>query len=112
MPSLFSSLFGGGSDMTPAEAKSIMDSGADYVLIDVRSPEEYKGGHIRGAKLLPVNTIQQNAPKMLKDKNAKILIYCQSGGRASQAKSVLVGQGYTDVHNFGGLMQWNYGMIE
>jgi len=112
MSALFSGLFGGGgSKMTPEEAKAIMDSGEDYTLVDVRSQAEFSGGHIKGAICLPVDTIQVTAPKTLKDKDAKILIYCQSGGRASQATSVLTGLGYTDVHNFGGLMQWKYGTV-
>ena len=98
--------------MTPQEAKAIMDSGADYVLVDVRSPQEYSTGHIRGARSLPVETIQQAASVQLKDKGATILLYCASGSRSSQAARILAALGYTDVHDFGGLYKWPYGMIE
>ena len=98
--------------MTPQEAKAIMDSGADYVLVDVRSSQEYSTGHIKGARSLPVETIQQAAPTQLKDKNVTILLYCASGSRSSQAARILTSLGYTDVHNFGGLYKWPYGTVQ
>ncbi|MDR2035568.1 MAG: rhodanese-like domain-containing protein [Coriobacteriales bacterium] len=94
--------------MTPQEAKSIMDSGEAFVLVDVRSLAEFQSGHIRNAQVLPVETIQEKAAGSLPDKDAKILVYCASGARSANAASILTRLGYTDVHNFGGLMQWPY----
>ena len=110
--SYFSQLFGNPSKMSAQEAKSIMDSGESYTLLDVRTSDEYRNGHIRGAKSLPLAQLQQTAERAIPNKDAKILIYCASGARSGNAASMLKNLGYTDVHNFGGIMSWPYGMIE
>lgn len=78
----------------PAEVKP--------VLIDVRSQEEWDLGHIEGALLIPHGVIRDKIAAAVPDKNTPVTLYCRSGGRAGQAKSVLDKLGYTRVENAGG----------
>ena len=98
-------------NISPKQAKDIMDEGKPYTLLDVRTKDEFRGGHIKGATLIPVNEIESSAETKLPDKNAVILVYCQSGGRASRAAKILAGMGYTNVNNFGGIMSWPYDTV-
>ncbi|MDR2721422.1 MAG: rhodanese-like domain-containing protein [Coriobacteriaceae bacterium] len=93
------------------KAKDMMDSGEPYILIDVRSDEEYQAGHIEGAILIPHNEIKKRASGELTDSDATIFVYCRSGVRSSSAAHELVGQGYTNVYDMGGLMSWPYGTV-
>ncbi len=90
------------------EAKDIIDSGEAVTLLDVREPFEYKSGHIRSAKSLPVGSVAEKAPGLLPERNAKILVYCLSGGRSRAAANLLVRLGYTRVYDFGGIADWPY----
>ncbi|MCL2883276.1 MAG: rhodanese-like domain-containing protein [Coriobacteriia bacterium] len=108
---LFGSLFGGGGGLTAEQAKAEMDSGKDYTLIDVRNPDEYKMGHIPGAKLMPLSSLQASAGKGLPDKGARILVYCQSGGRAGSAVQLLHQLGYDNAISFGGISSWPYEVV-
>ena len=90
------------------EAKAIMDNESDYVILDVRTVEEYNSGHIPNAILIPNEEIKQKAESVLKDKNQLILVYCRSGRRSKQAASVLVSLGYTNIKEFGGIIDWPY----
>lgn len=93
--------------LSPAEAKQMMDAGAATVL-DVREPDEYAGGHIPGAALLPLSEVRAMAPSLLPDRDAPVLVYCQSGPRATTACGILQKLGYTKVYNLGGIAQWPY----
>ena len=97
--------------ITAEKAKSIMDNEKDIVILDVREPSEYRTGHIRNAKLLPLGSIPAMAAKELPDRNAKILVYCRSGGRSRVAAQQLIALGYTNVIDFGGLMNWPYEVV-
>ena len=94
--------------ISPQEARRIMEQTDDFILLDVRTPSEYRQIRIDGAKLLPVDEIGQRALKELPDKHIPILVYCQSGMRASNAVKILTKMGYTDVVSFGGIMNWPY----
>ena len=94
--------------ITPAEAKEIMDNGDGYVILDVRTQEEYDEAHIDGAILIPDYEITEKAESVLKDKNQLILVYCRSGRRSKNAASELVSLGYTNVKEFGGIIDWPY----
>ncbi len=94
--------------ITPDEAKARMDSGDEVLILDVRTQEEYDAGHIPGAVLLPNETIGSEAPAILPDKGAEILIYCRSGRRSAEAANKLVALGYTGVYDFGGIIDWPY----
>ena len=97
--------------ITPAEAKEIMDERDGYVILDVRTQEEYDEAHIDGAILIPDYEIVAKAESILKDKNQLILVYCRSGRRSKNAASELVSLGYTNVKEFGGIIDWPYETI-
>lgn len=97
--------------ITAEEAKKIMDSGENCVILDVREEEEYAQGHIDGAILIPYGEIEDRAEKELLDKNLTILVYCRSGRRSAIAAESLVRLGYTDVRDFGGILDWNYEVV-
>ena len=94
--------------ITPAEAKEIMDTQDGYVILDVRTQEEYDEAHIDGAILIPDYEITDKAESVLKDKNQIILVYCRSGRRSKLAASELVKLGYTNIKEFGGIIDWPY----
>ena len=90
------------------EAKTIMDSEKDYVIIDARTEEEFADGHIEGAILIPEYEIAERAENELPDKDKLILVYCRSGRRSKIASDELVKLGYTNVKEFGGIIDWPY----
>lgn len=95
--------------ITAEQAKERLDSGDELILLDVRTQDEFNAGHIAGAILLPSETITEtDQPDILPDLNAEILIYCRSGNRSAQAAKKLVAQGYTNVYDFGGIIDWPY----
>ena len=95
-------------NITAQEAKQIMDTQEGYVILDVRSQEEFDGGHIPGAILIPDTEITKKAEQVLTDKNQLILVYCRSGRRSKLAAEALVELGYTNIKEFGGIIDWPY----
>ena len=95
-----------------AEAKALMDSESGYIIIDARTQEEYDEGHIPGAILIPEYEIADHAEKELLDKNQLILVYCRSGRRSKIAAEELVKLGYTNVKEFGGIIDWEYETVK
>lgn len=94
------------------EAKHIMDTTDGYIILDVRTQEEYDQGHIPGAMLIPHTDIETNAETMLTDKDQMILVYCRSGRRSKMAAEALVALGYTNIREFGGIMDWPYEVVK
>ena len=94
--------------ITPAEAKEIMDNENSYVILDVRTQEEFDEAHIDGAILIPDYEIADKAESVLKDKDQLLLVYSRSGRRSKNAASELVSLGYTNVKEFGGIIDWPY----
>lgn len=94
--------------ITPEQAKKIMDSGEEHIVLDTREKHEYDAGHIPGAILIPYTEIENKADEMLPDKDAMILVYCRSGRRSKIASESLAGLGYTNVKEFGGIIDWPY----
>lgn len=92
-------------------ARALMDDEEAYLLVDVRTQAEYDAGHIPGAILLPNETIGREDPALLPDKAQRILVYCRSGNRSKQAAEKLVAMGYTDVYEFGGILDWPYEVV-
>lgn len=92
------------------EAKKIMDEESDYVIVDAREQSEYDEGHIKGAIVIPYTEIEQKAEEMLPDKEQLILVYCRSGRRSKIAAQSLANMGYTNVKEFGGIIDWQYGI--
>jgi rhodanese-related sulfurtransferase len=95
-------------NITAKEAKELMDSREDYIILDTRTREEYDEVHIPGAILIPHNRIAEEAEAVLTDKNQLILVYCRSGNRSKQAAEALVKLGYTNIREFGGIIDWPY----
>ena len=95
-----------------AEAKALMDSESGYIIIDARTQEEYDEGHIPGAIMIPEYEIADRAEKELPDKNQLILVYCRSGRRSKIAAEELVKLGYTNVKEFGGIIDWEYEIVK
>ena len=95
-----------------AEAKALMDSESGYIIIDARTQSEYDEGHITGAILIPEYEIADRAEKELPDKNQLILVYCRSGRRSKIAAEELVKLGYTNVKEFGGIIDWKYEIVK
>ena len=95
-----------------AEAKALMDSESGYIIIDARTQEEYDQGHIPGAILIPEYEIADRAEKELPDKDQLILVYCRSGRRSKIAAENLVKLGYTNVKEFGGIIDWEYEIVK
>lgn len=98
--------------ITQTEAKSIMDSGEEHIILDVRTEEEYASGHIEGAVLIPDYEIAERAEAEFPDKDMPILVYCRSGNRSKRASEVLASLGYTSVMEFGGISTWEYGIVQ
>ena len=98
--------------ITPKEAKEIMDTQTDYIIIDARTEEEFAGGHIEGAILIPEYEITQKAPSLIPQKDILILVYCRSGRRSKIASEELVKLGYTNVKEFGGIIDWQYEIVK
>ena len=98
--------------ISQSEAKEIMDTKSDYIIIDARTQEEYDEGHIENAILIPEYEIQEKAPELIPDKNALILVYCRSGRRSKIASEALAELGYTNVKEFGGIIDWEYEIVK
>ena len=95
-------------NITAAEAKVLMESQTDYIILDVRSQEEFDQGHIPGAILIPDTESAARAETVLTDKDQLILVYCRSGRRSKLASQALVELGYTNIREFGGIIDWPY----
>ena len=95
-------------NITAEEAKAIMDSEEGYIILDVREREEFVAGHIPGAILIPYTQIEEKADEILPDKDRLILVYCRSGRRSKIAAEALVKLGYTNIKEFGGILDWPY----
>ena len=99
------------STITAKEAKDMMDKDSTITIIDVRIEEEFNTGHIDGAILIPDTDILEKAEETLTDKSATILVYCRSGRRSALAAADLVELGYSNVYDFGGIIDWNYDIV-
>ena len=95
-------------NITAEEAKQIMDSEEGYIILDVRTQEEYDQGHIPGAIVISHEEIAEKAEEVLTDKDQLILVYCRSGRRSKLAAEALVELGYTNIKEFGGIIDWPY----
>lgn len=92
----------------PETAKERLDREKGIILLDVRTPDEYKEKHIPKATLIPLNELAREASQKLPDKEADIIVYCHSGSRSRVAVRILLKQGYTNVWDLGGIMHWPY----
>ena len=93
--------------ISSSEAAALMESEQGYVIVDVRTPEEFAEGHIPGAICIPVETIGDEPPAELADTEQLILVYCRSGRRSAIAAAQLARLGYANVVDFGGIIDWD-----
>ena len=98
--------------ITPEEAKKIMDSGEEHIILDTREQEEFDDVHIPNAILIPYTEIENKAEEMLPDKDKLILAYCRSGRRSKIAAESLAKLGYANVKEFGGIIDWKYEVVK
>ena len=99
------------TQITMSEAVEMMESESDYIILDVRRPDEFATGHIPNAINIPNESIGTDEISELPDKDQLILVYCRSGNRSKQASQKLVKLGYSNVVEFGGINDWK-GEIE
>lgn len=91
------------------QAKQMMEQGRATLILDVREQEEFDGGHVPNAVLFPVGKIDEaSAAEMIPEKDSTVLVYCHSGRRSSSAAYLLARMGYTNVYDFGGILDWPY----
>lgn len=100
--------------ITGEKAKEMMNSLSkdDYIILDVRTDEEFEKGHIDGAILVPDYEIETKVKDVVKDKNKTVLIYCRSGNRSATAAKKMSALGYTNVYDFGGIIDWKYDVVK
>ena len=91
----------------PDRARQMIAEG-NVTIVDVRSPDEYNTGHLKNAILLPHTQISQYSAAMLPDKNADIIVHCQSGARSGAAGKELLSLGYNNIYDLGGIARWPY----
>ncbi len=95
------------SDVSVEEVKKALDLRENFTLLDVRTPEEYKKGHIAESILLPFDTVSGKVTAIIPDKMQKTYVYCLSGSRSAQAVKTMVDLGYTNVYTMShGLLAW------
>jgi len=93
------------------QAKEMMETGGS-IIIDVRTQEEYDMGYIENTVLSPVDNIENDIANITDDKDASLLVYCRSGNRSAVASNILVDLGYTNVYDFGGIVDWPYEIVQ
>lgn len=94
------------------EAKRIIDNEQDYIIVDVRRPDEFEIEHIPNAINVPLEDIEDIAEEELPNKNKLLLVYCRSGRRSKMAAGILETIGYTNIKEFGGILDWEYETIK
>jgi len=96
----------------PSQAKEIIDTEKNVIVLDVRTPYEYNRGHILNAILISHTEINEKAEELIPNKQSKILVYCQNGMRSISAAKKLVKLGYTNVYVFGDMINWDYEIVK
>ena len=97
------------TQITPQQAKAYMEQMPQAIVLDVREEYEYEAGHIPGAVLFPLGTIERgSAAQVIPEQDTMVLVYCRSGSRSKMAANRLVQLGYTQVYEFGGILDWPY----
>lgn len=97
-----------GSDNLSNNVVDMVRNDKDIILLDVRTPEEYRQKRIPGSILLPDTEVRDNADDIIPNKNARIVVYCRSGRRSAKAAKILREMGYENVFDLGGINNWPY----
>lgn len=100
-----------GNSLSQDKAYEQLTNDTSIKLVDVRTKEEFRDGHIKGSVNVPLDTIPSKFAGLFPNKDQKIFIVCYSGARASDATSYLAKIGYTNVSNIGGVASWRYGLV-
>lgn len=96
-------------NMNADEAHSFIENNKDVIIIDVRTQQEYKSGHIPGSKSIPVSEFKARIGELEKNKDTPIIVHCASGSRSSSAVKILVNNGFKNINHLNrGLSGWNY----
>ncbi|QOR62112.1 rhodanese-like domain-containing protein [Sulfurovum sp. ST-21] len=90
--------------ITPQQAKILLENDENVTLLDVRTPEEFRTGHLRGATLIPLEKLESNLDKLSPFKNKKIIVYCRSGNRSVSASRILEKNGFTPLNVKNGII--------
>jgi rhodanese-related sulfurtransferase len=90
--------------IAPADYQTQFGAGADHLLLDVRTPEEFNSGHIAGAVNIAVEQLSERLSEVPQDK--PVVLYCRSGNRSGQAAQILERAGYTQIYDLGGIITW------
>lgn len=96
--------------ISAVEAKKLMDN-TKCKILDVRTKEEFKEGHIDNAILIPLDEIEEKVESIFTDKEETILVYCRSGVRSKNASSIMSKKGYTNILEFGGIIDWPFEVV-
>ena len=104
--SVFIGCGGSYQHISAEKAMKMMKTEQNYLIVDVRSQEEYNKKHVKNAILVPIDDIKEGKLDKLHDKNQTLLLYCWTGRRAEKAADLLIKRGYTNVYEFGGLVDW------
>lgn len=99
------------NSLSQDKAYEMLQQDPSIKLIDVRTKDEYKSGHVKNSVNIPLNTLPARYASALPNKEAKIFVICLSGSRAADATDFLKKAGYTDVHNIGGVGSWRFGLV-
>ena len=109
---VFNTFFANGYEkLDQATAYAQLQEDKSIKLVDVRQPSEFNAGYIEGAQLIPLGNIETDFEAAIPDKDTKIFVYCRSGNRSAQAAKKLVDLGYTNVFDIGGILDWQYGVV-
>lgn len=92
--------------ISPKQAYALIQNDKNVFLLDVRTPEEFSGEHIKGATLIPLQVLKDNLAKLQGLKDKKIIVYCHSGNRSVAAARILVKNGFAPLNVSGGITQW------
>ena len=95
-------------NIAPEKANEMMNELEEFVLLDVRSKEEFSEGHIPGAMVIPHEEISERAEAEIPEKDVPVFVYCRSGRRSKIAAEELVSLGYSEIYEFGGIGDWPY----
>jgi len=99
------------STITASDAGAMMEDGAPFILLDVRTEEEFLSEHIPGAIWLPQAEFPARLADVLPDRAVRVLLYCRSGNRSAEAAEALIALGYMNVYDFGGIIDWPYDIV-
>ena len=100
---------GGYTNISPEQAKEMLASGdKELLLLDVRTKDEYRDGHIKGAKLIPVQVLSGMIDEITDYREKKVIVYCRSGKRSLKASGILQEKGFKTIYNMdGGIKKWS-----